>query len=235
MFLPLRQSRKKKGTKLKKTTPYAIKSIRNVRINADEFSMNEQLDREAELETYQEHSVVLKIQQEILGMTLEQTRQALIQMLEDDPFHVESYVKPDHAPYHRVQIDTPPKWCTCTQCVEMDNSLMRMCCGQTPCLTFHPTFRSVCLRPDHLLMGLLDIGLPTENFTELGNISNAQYRRQAYRCFILWQWNNLGKGDIEVPKPPSCVVARIRWRYPSIDNHLSDAFSPESDFEEGNK
>ncbi|XP_069138599.1 uncharacterized protein [Argopecten irradians] len=236
MYKPLRQSRKRAGSKKKKmVTPYAAKSIRNIRLNVDEPTLNEQLDREAELEIYQERATTFKIQQEILGMSLDQTRQALIQMLEDDPFHVESYVKPDHAPYHRVQIDTPPKWCSCTQCIEMNNSQMRMCCGQTPCLSFHPTFRSVCLRPDHLLVGLLDLGLPTDNFAEVGSFSNAQYRRQAYRCFILWQWNNLGKGDIEVPKPPSCVVARIRWRYPSIDNHLSDGFSAESDFEEGNR
>ncbi|XP_060067234.1 uncharacterized protein LOC132547493 [Ylistrum balloti] len=233
-FKPMRQTRIKKE-KRKKKTPYAAKSIRNTRINPDELSPNEQLEREAELETYQENSVVHKVQQEILGMSLEQTRSALLKMLEDDPFHVEAYINPDHAPYHRVQIDTPPIWCSCTQCVEMQNSQMQMCCSQTPCISFHPIFRSVCLRPDHLLMGLLDIGLPSESFAEMGSFSNAQYRRQAYRCFILWQWNNLGKGDIEVPKPPSCVVARIRWRYPSIDNQYSDTFSPDSDFEEANK
>ncbi|OWF41326.1 uncharacterized protein LOC110462629 [Mizuhopecten yessoensis] len=235
-FKPLRQVKKKKKRMRRcKGSPYAAKSIRNIRINPDELSLNEQLNREAELEVFQENSVVLKMQQEIMGMSLENARSTLLQMLEDDPVHVESYVSPDNAPYHRVQIDTPPKWCSCTQCVEMDNSSMEMCCAQKPCLSFHPMFRSVCLRPDHLLMGILDLGLPAESFSELGNVSNAQYRRQAYRCFILWQWHNLGKGEIEVPKPPSCVVARIRWRYPSIDNHFGDTFSPESDFEEGNK
>lgn len=112
--------------------------------------------------------------------------------------------------------DLPPSsplvdWCTCGQCRPMPQAVENQCCRQRKCITTTSRFAKVCLDTDVLELSM-------RNTRDIRNdredTSTRAFRKAAYRQFILARHGYLGKGNRRVC--PSCVVLKIRERYPSV-------------------
>ena len=125
-----------------------------------------------------------------------------------------------------VSIEVPGEdgWCTCEQCVQMENAAERVCCqsiagiigrkfDSKKCITLTVAFQEVCLSRNVLEAALGTWRHLTEQPLE---ISNKLYRFIGYRQFISWTYGWLGKDVRKVV--PSCVVNKIRRTFPAPDN-----------------
>ena len=117
-----------------------------------------------------------------------------------------------------VSTDVPEEddWCTCEQCVHMENLAERVCCqsiagvigrkfDSQKCIISTVAFQEVCLSRNVLEAALGTWRHITEQPLE---ISNKSYRFIGYRQFISWVYGLLGKDTRKVVK--SCVVIKIR-------------------------
>lgn len=95
-------------------------------------------------------------------------------------------------------------WCVCRQCRPMPQEIENKCCKLTTCI-------SLCLDVDVLEMCVRNAG---EIRNDREDTSTRSFRKAAYRQFILARHGHLGKGNRWVC--PSCVVLKIRQRYPSV-------------------
>ena len=102
-------------------------------------------------------------------------------------------------------------WCTCGLCRPMPQAVENKCCKQSKCITTTSHFAKLCLDPDVLEMCIRNTG-DIRNDRE--DASTRAFRKAAYRQFILAKYGRLGKGNRRVC--PSCVVLKIRKRYPSV-------------------
>ena len=116
------------------------------------------------------------------------------------------------------------EWCTCEQCVQMENPAERVCCqsiagiigrkfDSQKCVALTVAFQEVCLSRNVLEAALGTWRHLTEQPLE---ISNKSYRFIAYRQFISWVYGWLGKDVRKVI--PSCVVNTIRRTFPAPDD-----------------
>ena len=117
-----------------------------------------------------------------------------------------SSAEPDPSPGSRL-VD----WCTCALCRPMPQAVENKCCKQAKCITTTSRFAKLCLDPDVLEMCIRNTG-DIRNDRE--DASTRAFRKAAYRQFILAKYGRLGKGNRRVC--PSCVVLKIRERYPSV-------------------
>ncbi|XP_043926833.1 P2X purinoceptor 7-like [Protopterus annectens] len=120
------------------------------------------------------------------------------------------------------------RWCSCQQCIQMSSSLECYCCASSPracvkmneldpaprCITEHSLFGSTCLTTHFLHILMRAMYVFRGNFRQT-NWTNSTYRFVAYRAYVLWMYENrkLGYGHRVVI--PSCVVNKIRQRFPS--------------------
>ena len=85
------------------------------------------------------------------------------------------------------------------------------CCKLKNCITLSSQFIKLCLDTDVLQLCI-------RNTSDIRNDrkdkSTRAFRKAAYRQFILARHGYLGKGNRRVC--PSCVVLKIRQRYPSL-------------------
>lgn len=106
--------------------------------------------------------------------------------------------------------NSQPHWCKCGNCRNMSTAAENVCCKKKDCVTTTRRFYKLCLDPDVVQIGVLnraDIrNDPLDN-------STSQFRKAAYRHFILDKYGYLGRGNRRVV--PSCVVWKIRTKYPS--------------------
>ena len=104
-----------------------------------------------------------------------------------------------------------PDWCVCGQCQAMPQETENKCCGMKKCITYSSRFTKLCLDTDVLELCI-------RNTSDIRNDrednSTRALRKAAYRQFILARHGHLGKGNRRVC--PSCVVLKIRKRFPSI-------------------
>ena len=104
-----------------------------------------------------------------------------------------------------------PDWCVCGKCHPMSQEIENKCCKLKKCITLSSRFTKLCLDPDVLELCI-------KNSSDIRNdrkdSSTRAFRKAAYRQFILARYGRLGKGNRRVC--PSCVVTKIRERYPSI-------------------
>ena len=104
-----------------------------------------------------------------------------------------------------------PDWCKCGYCQPMPQEIENRCCKLKKCISLTSQFAKLCLDPDVLQLCI-------RNSTDIRNDqednSTRAFRKAAYRQFILARHGHLGKGNRRVC--PSCVVVKIRKRYPSI-------------------
>ncbi|CAB4040760.1 Hypothetical predicted protein, partial [Paramuricea clavata] len=84
------------------------------------------------------------------------------------------------------------------------------CCGKIRCLTSYVTFRNTCTDREALVMAIRS---RCDIRAEEPDYSTNSYRKAAYRQYILWRYEKLGKGNRKVC--PSCVVLAIRLIYPA--------------------
>ena len=96
-------------------------------------------------------------------------------------------------------------------CRPMPQAVENKCCKQSKCITTTSHFAKLCLDPDVLEMCIRNTG-DIRNDRE--DASTRAFRKAAYRQFILAKYGRLGKGNRRVC--PSCVVLKIRKRYPSV-------------------
>ena len=110
-----------------------------------------------------------------------------------------------------------PSWCKCGRCLQMPTPLEQRCCRSSPgvCITHSAAgdINAVVLDQRVLLVCIID---RNEVFI-LNDDPNAHncLRHMAYRRYILWKYHRLGANNRRVI--PSCVVKKIRQRYPSPD------------------
>ena len=102
-------------------------------------------------------------------------------------------------------------WCTCGLCRPVPQVVENKCCKQSKCITTTSHFAKLCLDPDVLEMCIRNTG-DIRNDRE--DASTRAFRKAAYRQFTLAKYGRLGKGNRCVC--PSCVVLKIRARYPSV-------------------
>ncbi|XP_046563212.1 P2X purinoceptor 7-like isoform X2 [Haliotis rubra] len=119
--------------------------------------------------------------------------------------------RPCDDPPRQPQPDNTPSWCRCGNCRSMPTAQEEKCCWQTgsyECVVDGPNFYTV------ISPAVLDIAMAHYNdfFVHDQERSNAAYRHQAYRQFILQRYGRLGHGNRRVV--PSCVVLAIRRRFP---------------------
>ena len=108
-------------------------------------------------------------------------------------------------------LEAAPSWCVCSNCRPMPQDIENKCCKQKKCITYSSRFAKICLDPDVLELCI-------RNTSDIRNDhednSTRAFRKAAYRQFILARHGYLGKGNRRVC--PSCVVNKIRQRYPSV-------------------
>ncbi|XP_078585652.1 uncharacterized protein LOC144867496 [Branchiostoma floridae x Branchiostoma japonicum] len=112
--------------------------------------------------------------------------------------------------------DNKPKWCSCGQCQKMLRGEERFCCGTDPvsCVSNLPDMEMYILDPGRLRLNRAlrnDILALKDDLQDPGS-DNREFRRAAYRHFLLWQYGRLGEGGRV--KIPSCCVSKIRKAFP---------------------
>ena len=104
-----------------------------------------------------------------------------------------------------------PDWCVCGRCRPMPQEVENKCRKLKKCITLTSRLSKLCLPPDVLelcIRNRADIRKDQEDN------STRAFRKAAYRQFILARHGRLGKGNRRVC--PSCVVLKIRERFPSV-------------------
>ena len=104
-----------------------------------------------------------------------------------------------------------PEWCRCGKCRPMPQQVENKCCGLKKCITMTARFSKLCLDPDVLELCIRNAD-DIQNDRE--DNSTRAFRKAAYRQFTLARYGHLGKGKRRVC--PSCVVLKIRGKYPSV-------------------
>lgn len=129
-----------------------------------------------------------------IGSTSQQSSNTQNQDLEDDPME-----------------DGMVDWCVCGRCRPMPQEIENKCCNLKKCITLSFRFTKLCLDPDVLELCIRNTG-DIRNDRE--DNSTRAFRKAAYRQFVLARHGHLGKGNRRVC--PSCVVLKIRERFPNI-------------------
>ncbi|XP_071078628.1 uncharacterized protein [Haliotis cracherodii] len=147
-----------------------------------------------------------------LSMTQLQT--IVTELLFRDQGSFEDYLhgyRPCDNPPSQPQPEDLPRWCRCGNCRPMPSAQENKCCWQTgssQCVVNLPNFYTV------ITHAILDLAMAHYNefLVHDQDRSNAVYRHQAYRQFVLQRFGRLGMGNRRVV--PSCVVLAIRLRFP---------------------
>ena len=121
----------------------------------------------------------------------------------------------DAMPEHHPQHPSPPNgpdWCVCGNCRPMPSPIENICCRRRNCITQYDVFHLICLHPVVLRVAVRN---NCDWRADPVVYSHSNFRKAGYRQYILWVYGRLGRGNRRVA--PSCVVLRIRARYPSSD------------------
>ena len=86
---------------------------------------------------------------------------------------------------------TPP-WCKCGKCRHMENTVERLCCKMWPCTTTTDVFHDACLNRNVLSVCIID---RSDFYGDEVEFTPANYRKAAYRQYILYSHGYLGRGN----------------------------------------
>lgn len=173
--------------------------------------MEDDLDKETDSFSSQNIPAVLAERSELqTDIDPHQTIQALPQM-ESVPTQPEPTQPETELPNSRNTQNSAIDWCVCGHCHPMPQTIENKCCKQKNCITLTTRFSKLCLDVDVLELCL-------RNTREIRNDrednSTRSFRKAASRQFILARHGYLGKGNRR--GCPSCVVIKIRQKFPSI-------------------
>ena len=87
-----------------------------------------------------------------------------------------------------------------------------LCCKQRTCITTVDTFESIVLDSNILAVAIVS---RSDTYADVPDYSPQSYQKAAYRQWIVWQHGYLGRTNRKVI--PSCVVWKVRSRYPAPD------------------
>ena len=118
---------------------------------------------------------------------------------------------PEQHPLHPSPT-SGPDWCVCGNCRPMPSPTENICCRRRHCITQYDIFHLICLHPVVLRVAVRN---NCDWRADPVVYSHTNFRKAGYRQYILWVYGRLGRGNRRVA--PSCVVLRIRARYPSSD------------------
>ena len=90
--------------------------------------------------------------------------------------------------------------------------IQNVCCRQRCCNTTFEFFDTSVLDIDVLTIA---IHRRYDNYGDEPLFTPAEYRKAAYRQYIIWQHTYLGRGNHKVI--PSCVMWAVTNRYPAPD------------------
>ena len=121
-------------------------------------------------------------------------------------------------------------WCACGECSIMPTLGESKCChefatllgekltDEVKCITKHLHFSDICLKTHILEASYIQHRRYRNNFADIQNIGNKNYRFTAYHQYSAWvhHYERLGKGNRFVL--PACVVGIIRNSFPSADS-----------------
>ena len=120
--------------------------------------------------------------------------------------------------------------CKCQKCVEKKREIDCLCCQEvaalnskfnncdTDCITESPEFTTLCLNESVLKNVLTGLHISRGDYLE-DQCSNHSLRYAAYKEFVWWIFESLGKGNRRVI--PSCVIWKIRNTYPEHDGQYT--------------
>ena len=106
------------------------------------------------------------------------------------------------------------RWCICDKCRDMGNPVENKCCRKRICITTTEIFRTIVLDTSVLSVAIVSRG---DDLVERVRFAPANYRKAAYRQFIMWEHGYLGRGVRRVI--PSCVVWAVRDKFPAPDGN----------------
>ena len=109
-------------------------------------------------------------------------------------------------------LDSVLGWCKCGKCRPMPLPIENVCCAKRVCVTEYEVFHLTCLNPNVLRTAIRN---NADWRADPVVYNNTSFRKAAYRQYILWVYDYLGRGNRRVA--PSCVVLTIRAAYPSAD------------------
>lgn len=108
-------------------------------------------------------------------------------------------------------------WCICGHCREMQNEKEQVCCRNKELNHEHPFFEHHVLCEQSLELAMRN---NADHLHYPFDPSNpACWRFTAYRQYCLWAWGKLGKHNRKVI--PSCIVCRIRDRFPDPNGNYT--------------
>ncbi|XP_061892302.1 uncharacterized protein LOC133660522 [Entelurus aequoreus] len=126
---------------------------------------------------------------------------------------------------HHIDRLQNTEWCTCHNCVTMETVAECVCCreleavartmeqeGVETCILHHPGFPSVCLDVWVLQTAYYAY---KQQYGVLQQQQNERRRHIAYRQFVLFCWEYVGK-EVRVALP-ACVAHKIRTTFPPMD------------------
>ncbi|KAL9972501.1 hypothetical protein ACROYT_G018816 [Oculina patagonica] len=125
-------------------------------------------------------------------------------------------------------------WCICWRCELTATERESICCREVPetenkfeegmcCVTEHEEFTVVCLTRAVLRTAI--VGFHYLNSTPVPSpMQNRNYRYAAYRQYVWWIYQRLGRKQRRVI--PSCVVSAIRREFPEATGNYTGFKDP---------
>ena len=113
--------------------------------------------------------------------------------------------------------EPPPSWCKCGGCKDMPKQRENVCCKNDERNHEHPDFHLIVL--DDTVLGVAMKNNSDLWYYTFDVNNNACWRFTAYRQYIMWHWGKLGYGNRKVI--PSCVVRKIREKFPDPNNNYT--------------
>ena len=142
----------------------------------------------------------------------------------EDESSEEGNVSPNNAEINRTG---HKDWYICGRCKKEIREIDSLCCQEVAaiseenfernqCITMSKQFQTLCM--EKLVLINVFVGLheaKRDPFEKENKIKNRSLRLAAYKQFVWWIYQSLGKGNRRVL--PSCVLWKIRQHYPEAN------------------
>ena len=110
-----------------------------------------------------------------------------------------------------------PDWCICGHCRHMASPVENVCCRRRNCIVLYEVFHLICLHPIVLRVAVRN---NCDWRADPVTYNHSNFRKAAYRQYILWVYGRLGRGNRRVA--PSCVVWKLGTAILPVMEHTWD-------------